>query len=147
MHFGHSTLTNRWQEELGIQVQIDSKPRYETLIGEYSMLLDGWSADFPDPDNFLGQSSFNYYLRKIGWEDPEYDRLIETAAGLQDRKQRLALYRQADRRVVVELAVILPIFYPTGAGLTLAKPWVKNLKTNLLNWEYYQDIVIEQPTG
>ncbi len=115
-HFSPA-LTDRWQEELGIQVQINSK----TATRDRRLFNDaGWvDGGFSRPGQLFRQVSFNYFLRKIGWEDPEYDQLIETAAGLQDRKQRLALYRQADRRSSLSKPSSCPFSTPPAPG----SPW------------------------
>lgn len=138
------TIIACWHSVLGIQVQLNVRSRVMASLGEFHLVHAGWIADFPDPDTFLRQSSIYHFLQKIGWQDPEYDHLVETAAGLKDRKQRLALYRQADHRLVVEQAIIIPVFYSGSASLTLVKPWVKNYKTNLLGDEFFHEVTVDE---
>jgi ABC-type oligopeptide transport system substrate-binding subunit/class 3 adenylate cyclase/tetratricopeptide (TPR) repeat protein len=131
-------ITDRWQADLGVQVEIDGVSSPDEMLTEhYGLSMVGWVADFPDPENFMRHSGFNYYLHRLGWQDAEYDDLVEAAGSTQDRRRRMALYRLADRRLVSELNLVLPVAYPENASLTLVKPWIKNFTTNRLGWEYF----------
>ena len=98
------------------------------------LVINGWQADYPDPDNFLRKSDAIAQLKRLGWHDPAYDRLVEEASRTPDRAKRLAMYRQADRLLVAEQALVLPIFY--SLERYLIKPWVKNYRENLLGIIY-----------
>jgi len=105
--------------------------------------VGGWVADYPDPDNFLRQSSFYRILRNRGWQHPRLEQLLEDAARTTDRARRLAMYREADRILVNEEAVVVPLAYPSGTNVELVKPWVKGIKYNALGSYSLKDIVIE----
>jgi ABC-type oligopeptide transport system substrate-binding subunit len=130
-------IAERWLVDLGVRVDIEGSSQPEMMTDQSELSLGGWVADFPDPENFMRHTGFNYYLRQLGWQDAEYDRLLEAAGSTQDRRQRMASYRLADRRLVSELNLVLPVAYPENASLTLVKPWIKNFTTNRLGWEYY----------
>ncbi|MEA3377507.1 MAG: ABC transporter substrate-binding protein [Chloroflexota bacterium] len=85
--------------------------------------LWGWLADYPDPDNLLrvtfhSTEGFN----TPRWHNPRFDALVEQAAQVADGGRRLELYREADRILVAEEAVVMPLGY--GRGRILVKPWV-----------------------
>jgi len=105
--------------------------------------FDAWAADYPDPDNFLRQSTFYRILRNRGWRHPRLDPLLRDAAHTTDRARRLAMHRQADRILVNEEAVVVPLTYSLGPYVDLVKPWVKGLKYNALGSFSLKDIVIE----
>ncbi|NOR89090.1 MAG: hypothetical protein GQ524_02450, partial [Anaerolineales bacterium] len=87
------------------------------------LALNAWSADYPDPDNFLRILFHSKEgINPIRWRNAEFDRCVEEAVRILDQNQRLELYRKADRILVAEETVIVPIYY--SQGRILAKPWV-----------------------
>ena len=111
-------------------------------IEKNTLILNGWLADYPDPDNFLRQSDALSQLHRLGWQDATYDRLVEEASRTPDRLKRMAMYRQADRLLVAEQILVLPIFYFIGSELV--KPWVKRQPVNLLGWTEFHKIIVEE---
>ena len=106
------------------------------------LIFNGWLADLPDPDNFLRHSTVLPILRKAGWQDPELEALLERAAHTPDRARRMALYRQADRRLVVEQALLVPLVYD---GLKeLSQPWVRGAGPNKMGSFSLKDVVVEE---
>jgi ABC-type oligopeptide transport system substrate-binding subunit/class 3 adenylate cyclase len=139
-------LVRQWREALGVEIVLE-----ETALGNLTdwkkenashiLVMNGWQADYPDPDNILWKSDAIDQLKRLGWHDPAYDRLVEGASRTPDRVKRLAMYRQADRLLVAEQALVLPIFY--FLGRELIKPWVKNFKENLLGMIYLHQLIIQ----
>jgi ABC-type oligopeptide transport system substrate-binding subunit/class 3 adenylate cyclase len=138
-----SEIISQWQAELGLQIEVDISQKPESQMAECSFGLFGWVADFPDPDNFLHQAIYSFHLGNIGWQDQEIDDLLETAASLSDRNQRMAIYRRVDRMLVIERALVLPMDYARGGLVYLVKPWVKNFKVNLIGHESIGEVIIE----
>jgi oligopeptide transport system substrate-binding protein len=87
------------------------------------LTLIGWSADYPDPDCLLRvlfhSTEGNNDPR---WRNARFDALVEEAARVADQNRRLELYGEADRILVAEEAVVMPLGY--AQGRILAKPWV-----------------------
>lgn len=87
------------------------------------LALSAWSADYPDPDNFLRILFHSKEgINPSRWRNAEFDRCVEEALSILDQNQRLENYRKADHILVAEEIVIIPIFY--SQGRILAKPWV-----------------------
>ncbi len=87
------------------------------------LALNAWSADYPDPDNFLRILFHSKEgINPIRWRNPEFDSCVEEAVSILDQNQRLELYRKADHILVAEETAIVPIYY--SKGRILAKPWV-----------------------
>jgi ABC-type oligopeptide transport system substrate-binding subunit len=104
------------------------------------ILYDAWRADLPDPDNFLRHSSLLGILRKAGWQDPELGASLERAAHTADRAVRMASYRQADRRLVAEQALVVPLTY--GGFNELSRPWVRDRRPTKLARPSLKDVVV-----
>ena len=137
----------QWGEALGIETtfQKTSISVDPSQVPEIQAICMGWSADYPDPDNFLRQSSIYYNLSNWGWKDARYEEFIETAARTSDRARRLELYRQADRLLVGQEALIIPFGYGNVRGsMDLVKPWVKNIHRNALGDVRFKNIIIEK---
>ncbi len=56
------------------------------------------------------------------WHSARFDVLVEEAARIADQARRIELYQEADRILVAEEAVIMPLGY--AQGRILVKPWV-----------------------
>jgi ABC-type oligopeptide transport system substrate-binding subunit/class 3 adenylate cyclase/tetratricopeptide (TPR) repeat protein len=105
--------------------------------------FEAWAADYPDPDNFLRQSTFYRIQQNRGWRHSRLDQLLEDAAHTTDRARRTSMYREADQILVNEEALVVPLTYSLGPYVYLVKPWVKGLKHNALGSFSLKDIVIE----
>lgn len=70
-----------------------------------------WMADYLDPQNFLSVMLHSRAPENtLGYSNPEFDRLCDLADTMQDREQRLLLYRQAEA-IVVEDSPWIPIYF------------------------------------
>ncbi|MCZ6650834.1 MAG: ABC transporter substrate-binding protein [Acidobacteria bacterium] len=87
----------------------------------------GWFADYPDPDNFLYVLLHSDNWGPAGnnslYSNPEFDRLVDEARSLTDMKDRIPLYRQAEKLAVEDAAWLFLYFYEDEA---LVKPYVRN---------------------
>jgi len=96
---------------------------YFRRVGLDSPLISigGWTADYPDPDNFLRTYPTH---RSVKWHNPTFEELVEKARRLPDQSERIRLYQEADR-ILIEDAGIVPLGY--GRNDLFVKPWVKNM--------------------
>jgi ABC-type oligopeptide transport system substrate-binding subunit/class 3 adenylate cyclase len=130
------TLQRYWAQYLGIQIHLKMMV-WGDFINHWRhtpLFLLGWSADYPDPDSFLRVG-----VRRVAsfWQHVGYDQLISNAACITDQVERLSLYRQADR-ILMEEAAIVPTFY--NVGHYLVKSWVKNYIPSEL---HFKNVIIE----
>jgi oligopeptide transport system substrate-binding protein len=137
----------QWRDSLGVEISFDvvdpgELTEWKKERSTHTLVLNGWLADYPDPDNFLRQSDALSQLHRLGWQDAAYDRLVEQASRTPDRGKRMAMYRQADRLLVAEQALVLPLFY--FVETELAKPWVKKQRSNLLGHDFFHKIIIDE---
>jgi len=120
-------LRKAWREKLGLSLEaqnLEWGPFMERLYRDPAHLtLKGWLADYPDPDCFLRvlfhSTEGNNDLR---WHNARFDALVGEAARVADQTRRMELYREADRILVAEETVIMPLGY--AQGRILMKPWV-----------------------
>jgi ABC-type oligopeptide transport system substrate-binding subunit/class 3 adenylate cyclase/ribosomal protein L40E len=143
----YAELVRQLREVLGVELILEGKdPRYLTNWkkeqASHTLIINGWQADYPDPDNFLRQSEAITQLKRLGWQDEAYDWLVEEASRTPDRVKRMAMYRQADHLLVAEQALVLPLFSFQDRGIF--KPWVKNHKQSLLGKLSFHKLIIEE---
>jgi ABC-type transport system substrate-binding protein len=117
------------KQNLGIDVSVElvESAVYFSEVGEgkYQMFVLGWSADYPDPQDFLdilfhSKSANNH----TNYSNPEVDRLLEEARVEQDHDKRMQLYQRIER-MIVEDAPWIPLFH--NAEYWLTKPYVKGM--------------------
>lgn len=139
-------MAREWDQALNIRVTFEQTSDRDDgrFRHRYHLVALAWSADCPDPANFLQQSSMYFGLREAGWHDAHYEELIEQAARATNRAQRMAMYREADRILVAGQALVLPIFYGEKTFLVLLKPYIRNLKISLFG-PLIREIVKENP--
>ena len=122
------SLIRAWRENLGVRVspcKVDWDEfahRRENHPAQISMM--GWHPDFPDPDSMLRvlfHSADGFNLPR--WENKKFNRLVEKAARVTDPGERIEMYKNADRILIVEEAVVMPLGY--AQGRMLVKPWLK----------------------
>ena len=134
-------LQAQWRENLGVEIRWEVTEQ-AMFFGRLErepphIFLMGWEADYPDPDNFLRVVPIRRYTR---WQNVAYDGLVEKARRLMDQRERMKLYRQADR-ILVEEAAIMPLYY--GRSHLLMKPWVRKYPMSATGWRFWKDVIIE----
>jgi oligopeptide transport system substrate-binding protein len=135
-------IVSEWEKILGVKVDVtELEDYYAPKIGKTPIIGAGWAADYPDPDSFLRGSMMYELLHRIGWEGlSKCGPLLEQAVTLMDRKQRLAIYREVDRILVEEQALIVPFERKLHH---LIKPWVKDYHFDAMGYVKWKDIIIE----
>ena len=134
-----------WQDVLGIKVELEAVES-STLLreqrkGTFQMLSDGWSADYPDPENFLGKLfASDSPLNFTKYSNADVDNFLKLARRETDRTKRYQLYNQAEQKLLDDAAVI-PTFW--GVNHELVKSCVKNLPAVSMTVEKYRFVEID----
>lgn len=114
------SLQAQWQEVLGIEVRLYNQEWKVVLDAQnrlqYDLSRSSWIGDYLDPSTFLEVFRSDSPHNRCGWEDPEYDRLLDQAQLCEQRQPRLALLQQAEQRLL-QYGPILPLFYYTTLEL------------------------------
>ncbi len=126
--------------EVGIGVELRyhlNWPQFKDMVQEGKLPIFRWSftADVPDPDNFLrslfhskGSTNITSYANR------QVDRFLDRARAEQDqRTTRFELYRQAER-LIMEDAPVFPINYSNYERLF--QPYVKSIEVSALGDPY-----------
>ncbi len=89
-------------KDIGIDLiirDVDMDLHYRAMEeGTVPLRMTRWVADYPDPDNFLYvtfHSKSSVY--NLGFQDAEFDRLVEEARSQADIQERIRLYQRAER--------------------------------------------------
>jgi ABC-type oligopeptide transport system substrate-binding subunit len=135
-------LRDQWRDTLGIETtwtMFQWAPFVERMGSEEppDLWIWGWAADYPDPDNFL---RVGFPWEETGWRNGSYDSLVEEARHMMDQGERMKLYRQADR-VLVQEAAIMPFSYTRKHSLV--KPWVRKYPASAVRWSAWMDVILE----
>jgi oligopeptide transport system substrate-binding protein len=124
------------KKNLGIEISIrsfDHKTfRAQLELYSFPIFLLSWSADYPDPDNFLSVFLSDAGNNRTKWKNAEYDKKVLLARYSQDPKERAKLYNEAQKILVEEDLPIIPLY--NEPILALVNPRVKGLQMNALNY-------------
>lgn len=140
-------IQENWQTVLGVTVELQAVDTAaflrEQRQGNFQIQSDGWSADYPDPENFLGKlfasdSPLNY----TKYRNPEVDTLLQQARIETDRERRYRLYGQAEQKIIDD-ASIIPTFW--SVEHQLVKPCVKGLPDAPMTIPKYRYAQIQEP--
>jgi oligopeptide transport system substrate-binding protein len=82
---------------------------------------------------FTSTSESNY----TGWSNAEYDHLVEKAVSTADEGIRAGLYREAQKLLLEDQAVIMPLFFTSHQAL--ARSELNGVNLNVLDKWYFQN--------
>lgn len=140
-------LADRWRRDLGLAFRVLRLPRSElrrrTAALDYDLALGSWTADFPDPLNFLEVFRSGEGANRCGWADPEYDRLVALGRSAIGSDRATALGR-AEERLLAE-APILPLIHSTCAFLV--RPGLQGILANPLEQVRFGAVGWPSPTA
>lgn len=86
--------------------------RYSFDTNMQTVLLIGWTSDYPDPENdLLPYQSNGLYAARMGYSSPAYDALLKTARATLDAAERNQVFHEADARLVEKEAMVVPLYY------------------------------------
>lgn len=107
--------------EVGMKVDLNGLAHITALQeyrdGKNQIGVWGWTADWPDPSNFLVYLPGDVVGKRAGWlaeANPEaaaLAKLGKQAESEVDARKRVALYQQVDRRIM-EIGPYAPLFQP-----------------------------------
>lgn len=122
-------IADMWKNNLGANVKVQNQEWGVFLKNRddlnYQVARSGWGADYNDPMSFIDMWVSNSGNNDAGFNNEEYDQLVRGAYTTNDNAERMELMAQAEKILVEENQVIMPIYY--YSSVSLIKPWVKNL--------------------
>lgn len=109
---GLEVILNSWQEELGLQVEIQ-QTEWATFLQDvnqkrFQMFSIAWGADYPDPQNFL---EILFHSASEGnntsYNNPQVDALLDQAGVERDTGARLQMYQDIERMILDDAPWVL----------------------------------------
>src|SRR6266498_277072 len=152
-------IVGMWKDVLGINVNFVTQERKVYLVtrkdGKENIYRNSWVQDYPDANNFLSDVfGLNAaFTAVIDWPatatsekeasytagaNPNFDKfsdLLKEAANEQDAKKRMDLYAQAEQILLVDEAVVAPLYWYSDD--ILIRPEIQDTKsiTGYDHWE------------
>jgi ABC-type oligopeptide transport system substrate-binding subunit len=123
------------KRNLGMEVAIrpyDYKSFYTELYGKtHPLFVSAWTADYPDPDNFLSVFLSGGGHNPTKWSDPRFDAAVMRARKIPDPMSRDEIYFEMQKLLLEQEAVVIPLYYDNQLALVQAR--VRGLELNPLN--------------
>ena len=134
-----------WRNNLGVEVEVRQlEPQrflYHLMEEKDEMFYMGWIADYPHPQDFLDILFHSGTDNNYGeYSNPEVDTLLEMANVELDSDLSLALYQQAEQKLV-EDAACLPLWF--GQNYVLVKPYVSGYELNPMGITTLNSVSVE----
>ncbi len=139
-------VIEEWRRNLGVEVTVRQlEPEiflYRINQEKDQLFLNGWIADYPDPQDFLDLLFHTGAQNNIGnYSNPRLDSLLDQAAVEQDPSIRLQTY-QAAEQLIVQDAAVLPLFF--GRNYVVVEPYVKNYVLSPLGYPLLNKVSIQR---
>ncbi|MBW9156592.1 peptide ABC transporter substrate-binding protein [Clostridium tagluense] len=122
-----------YKKNLGINLKVEyvdwaiAQKRSDAF--DYQMTGVAWNGDYNDPNTFFDLFMTGANQVATGWSNPKYDNLIKGAANTIDAEKRIEFFKQAEKILLVDDAVIAPTVYRVNNNFR-AK-YVKNVMSPL----------------
>jgi oligopeptide transport system substrate-binding protein len=134
----------QWRQNLGVEVKVRQlEPErflYHLKEEKDEMFYLGWVADYPHPQDFLDVLFHTGADNNYGeYSDPEVDTILEKAGVEQNSELSLALYQQAEQKLVDD-AACLPLCF--GQSYLVIKPYVKGYNLNPLGFVRLNEVSV-----
>ncbi|GMU40809.1 MAG: oligopeptide ABC transporter substrate-binding protein [Chloroflexota bacterium] len=138
-------LQEQWQRNLGITVNVVTRDTAtyvaDRTAGNYSVVISGWGADYPDPQNWLPLFEAGGAFNSGAYSNPEFDALLDAAEQELDNDRRIQQYLDAQRILIAD-APFTPLYY--GRRNALVKPWVTGLVPSSMEGEIPGDLFFDR---
>lgn len=122
-------MQSEYKKNLGIDVVIDtktSKARSQLMDNSnYQMAITAWGADYDDAMTYLDLWA-NHTPYRGNYENANYDKLIAEAKKETDEKKRLDMMLAAEKTLLSDDVVVVPIYF--GGYSFLLNSKVQNLE-------------------
>lgn len=124
---------------IGIELVVRTADDWKHFVSQINdrkvpLFYAAWYADYPDADNFLHVLCHSKSpMNRMGFSDPEVDRMLEEARHEMDYMSRVEKYRTIQRKVLSK-AVLIP--QHVNSFNCLFQPWVRNVELSYLGPAY-----------
>ena len=133
-----------WKKNLGIRARLINEEWKVFLENRKQKKLTeafrgGWIGDYNDAFTFAELMQSDHGINDSGYNNPEYDKLLQQAAHESDLDKRRLIMEEAERMLLKDHAIMPLYFYVTKH---LIKPYVKGYQPNILDHTYTKNLWI-----
>ena len=129
-------LQAMWEKNLGIKVGLAKQEQKIWLSSmrelSYQFTRSSWVGDYNDPNTFLEMFTSTSGNNRTGWKNAVYDQLIAEASSEADVAERNEIFYRAEKLLVADEAVILPVYFYVGVQFFHADK-LGGVETNLID--------------
>jgi oligopeptide transport system substrate-binding protein len=134
-----------WRETLGIETElIDEEYRVfldsRKNLSRWDVVRLAWVADYNDAGSFLDTFRSDSANDDSGYDNPQFNALVDEAERTADIQKRRELLESAERTMLADYPVIPIYFY---SSKRLFKPYIRGETPNPLNRLYSKHLMIE----
>lgn len=122
-------IADMWKNNLGVNVKVQNQEwgvflKNRTNL-DYQVARSGWGADYNDPMTYIDMWTSGSGNNDTGFKNEEYDKLVREAYATSDNAKRMELMAKAEKILVEDNQIVMPIYY--YSSVSLVKPWMKNI--------------------
>jgi ABC-type oligopeptide transport system substrate-binding subunit len=137
------SVAKQWRETLGVETRVVPLGPGVYRGSDAHAVLDGWIADYPDPQNFLEALHAIPALHVL--RDERVEELLGHARALRGRRARISLYEDVEHIWITEQAAVLPLDY--FRQYALRRSWVEGYWVNACITAPFDGVRIQRPVG
>ena len=138
-------IQQMWQVNLGIEIELVNQDwkvyLNREMIGDFQISRAGWIGDYEDPNTFLDLMRPNRGNNKTGWENIEYDELVEKANTINNQSERYEMLYKAEE-ILIDNMPIIPLY--TYVRSYQLSPDVKGFNPHILDHHHPKFIYLER---
>ncbi|MBI2711761.1 MAG: peptide ABC transporter substrate-binding protein [Bdellovibrio sp.] len=97
-----------------------------------------WTADFPDPHNFLSVFQSTSGNGRTSWVSESYDQAVAAAQISRDPATRAKTYFDLQKQLIEDEVVIIPLYYEPN--LALVNPRVNGFQLSAMDYLYLRNV-------
>ncbi|NBU21213.1 peptide ABC transporter substrate-binding protein [bacterium] len=112
--------------------------RMQLDLQGYPLYDLSWTADYPDPDNFLSLFLSESGNSMSAWKSKSFDQSVQQARLMQNKKQRESVYIELQKIIQEKEVILLPLYYEPNLAFIHSR--VKNFELNPLDYLYLRNV-------
>jgi len=140
-------IKSELKKNLSVEINLQSfdNKAYLMQLGLHSspLFYKTWTADYPDPDNFMSLFLSTSGNSETTWKNDTFDQKIQAARLSQNEREREKIYQDMQKLLIEQEAVMIPLYYEPN--LALMKARVQNVELNRLDYLYLRKVNVVSP--
>ncbi len=131
-------IASMWKQVLGVETSLENQEWKVFLETRKLKIITqvfraGWIGDYNDAYTFLQLMHSKNEQNDSGWNNPDFDALLDAAAREADPGLRRSQMEAAERVLIEDMPIIPTYFY---VNKRLVKPWVGGYESNIMDRQY-----------